>query len=71
MRERMRSPTGGQAAKEKPTMPATADAAAPKRMSSTDGVRVKKAVNQAQIDFERTGSIQSLARLRELQAQMS
>ena len=57
--------------KEKPIVPATASSAAPKRVPSSEGSRIQKAVQQAQKSFEQTGSMQSLARLRELQAQMS
>jgi len=74
VRERMNLAEGGnsrQQAKEVPVVPATAAAAAPKRVSTGDGSRVRKAMDQAKRTFEKTGSIQSLARLRELQAQMS
>jgi len=73
VRERMKSAPGdnGMGQREKPTSPATALSAAPRRMSAADGARIKKAVVHAQKDFEETGSIQSLARLRELQNQMS
>ena len=42
-----------------------------RRSPSSDGSRIQQAVKQAQKSFEDTGSIQSLARLRELQAQVS
>ena len=58
-------------AKEKPVTPALASSAAPPRVSTSDGSRIQREVNQAQTAFEKTGSIQSLARLRQVQAQMS
>jgi hypothetical protein len=73
VRERMKTAPNdnGQPLREKPISPATSLSAAPKRMSAVDGSRIKKAVSQAQKDFEATGSVHSLARLRELQNQMS
>jgi len=73
VRERMKTAPNdnGQPLREKPVSPATSLSAAPKRMSAVDGSRIKKAVSQAQKDFEATGSVHSLARLRELQNQMS
>jgi len=72
VRERASAKNGASGApKEKPVTPALASAAAPKRMSTSDGSRIQKEINQAQKTFEQTGSIQSLARLRELQGQMS
>ena len=58
-------------AKEKPVTPALASSAAPKRVSTSDGSRIQREVNQAQTAFEKKGSIQNLARLRQVQAQMS
>ena len=63
--------TNGQAPKERPIAPAVTASAAPRRSPSSDGSRIQQAVKQAQKSFEDTGSIQSLARLRELQAQVS
>ena len=73
VRERSSAKNGasGQAPKEKPVTPALAAAAAPKRAVTSDGSRIKQEVNRAKKQFEQTGSIQSLARLRELQGQMS
>jgi len=73
VRERSSAKNGasGQAPKEKPVTPALASAAAPKRAVTSDGSRIKQEVNRAKKQFEETGSIQSLARLRELQGQMS
>ena len=74
VRERLKTVdkgVNGQAQKEKPIAPATAASVAPKRSPSSEGSRIQKAVHQAQKSFEQTGSIQSLARLRELQGQMS
>ena len=72
VRERMKSsPNGiGGGQREKPIAPATSSAA-PKRASGNEGSRIKQAVAQAQKKFEADGSIHSLARLRELQNQMS
>mgnify|MGYP003137065038 FL=1 len=61
----------GKAPKEKAITPALADAAAPKRATSGDNSRIQKQVNQARRNFEQTGSIASLATLRELQGKMS
>ena len=63
--------SGAKAPQEKPVTPALSDAAAPKRMPSGEGSRVQKQLKQAKDQFESTGSIHSLARLRELQGQMS
>ena len=74
VRERMKTSEDGnsrQQAKEVPVAPATTAAAAPKRTPMGEGSRIRKAMDQAKRTFEKTGSIQSLARLRELQAQMS
>ena len=73
VRERMKSsPNGiGEGQREKPIAPATSSSAAPKRASGNEGSRIKQAVAQAQKKFEADGSIHSLARLRELQNQMS
>ena len=74
VKERLRVASNGSAKaqpKEKAIMPALASSAAPKRMPLGDGSRIQKEVNQAKKQFENTGSIQSLARLRELQGQMS
>ena len=73
VRERMKSsPNGiGGGQREKPIAPATSSSAAPKRASGNEGSRIKQAVAQAQKKFEADGSIHSLARLRELQNQMS
>ena len=79
VKERLRVASNGSASngsakaqpKEKAIMPALASSAAPKRMPLGDGSRIQKEVNQAKKQFENTGSIQSLARLRELQGQMS
>ena len=74
VRERMKTSTNGGAGvlpREKPIMPATESSAAPKRVQQGDRSRIQKAVGSAKQQFEKTGSIQSLARLRELQAQMS
>lgn len=74
VKERLNGATNGNSPtqlKEKPIIPATAAAAAPKRVPMGDTARIRKAVDQAQRTFEKTGSIQSLARLRELQAKMS
>lgn len=73
VRDRMKSaPNGnGTGQREKPIAPATSSSAAPKRMSASEGSRIKQAVAQAQKKFEADGSIHSLARLRELQNQMS
>ena len=72
VRERISAKNGANGQpKEKPVTPALASAAAPKRQSTSDGSRIQKEINQAQKTFEQTGSIQSLARLRELQGQMS
>ena len=62
--------SGAKAPQEKPVMPALSDAAAPKRMPSGEGSRIQQQVKQAKDQFERTGSIHSLARLRELQGKM-
>ena len=73
VRERMKNaPNGnGTGQREKPIAPATSSSAAPKRASASEGSRIKQAVAQAQKNFEADGSIHSLARLRELQNQMS
>ena len=74
VKERLRVASNGSAKaqpKEKAIMPALASSAAPKRMPLGDSSRIQKEVNQAKKQFENTGSIQSLARLRELQGQMS
>jgi hypothetical protein len=74
VRERMKLAEAGnsqQQVKERPVAPAMASSAAPKRQPLGDGPRIQKAISQAKKSFEDTGSIQSLARLRELQAQMS
>ena len=72
VRERASAKNGASGqAKEKPMPSALADAAAPKRVSTSDGSRIRKDINQAQSSFEKTGSIQHLARLRELQAKLS
>ena len=63
--------SGQQPQREKPVTPVMAASAAPKRAAGTDSSRLNKALNQAKQSFEKTGSIQSLARLRELQGQMS
>ena len=74
--ERMKAQGNGDvqaspAPKQKPIAPATANSAAPKRVGATESSRLRKQVDAAQKNFETTGSIQSLARLRELQAQMN
>ena len=72
VRERASAKNGANGqVKEKPVTPALASAAAPKRVSTSDGSRIQREVNQAKKAFEKTGSIQSLARLRQVQAQMS
>ena len=72
VRERASAKNGASGqAKEKPVTPALASSAAPKRVSTSDGSRIQREVSQAQKAFEKTGSIQSLARLRQVQAQMS
>ena len=73
VRERMKSsPNGvGEGQRETPIAPATSSSAAPPRASGNEGSRIKQAVAQAQKKFEADGSIHSLARLRELQNQMS
>ena len=74
VRERLKATSNGDAKalpREKPIMPAFAAAAAPKRASQGDRTRIQKEVGKAKKQFEQTGSIQSLARLRELQGQMS
>ena len=72
VRERISAKNGANGqSKEKPVTPALASAAAPKRQSTSDGSRIQREVNQAKKVFEKTGSIQSLARLRQVQAQMS
>ena len=72
VRERASAKNGASGpAKEKPVTPALASSAAPKRVSTSDGSRIQREVSQAQKVFEKTGSIQSLARLRQVQAQMS
>ena len=69
VRERMKTKQGKNGSRtEKPIEPATASAAAPKRTSNSDSSRHKKALAAAKKNFEKTGSFQSLARLRELQA---
>ena len=73
VRRRMKdAPNGnGTGQREKPISPATTSSAAPRRVSASEGSRIKQAVAQAQKTFEADGSIHSLARLRELQNQMS
>ena len=74
VRERMKATSNGDvkaSPREKPIMPAFAAAAAPKRSTQGEKSRIQKEVGKAQRQFEQTGSIQSLARLREIQAQMS
>ena len=74
--ERMKAQGNGDvqaspAPKQKPIAPDTANSAAPNRVGATESSRLRKQVDAAQKNFETTGSIQSLARLRELQAQMN
>ena len=74
VRERQKPATNGstpQPQRERPTAPVMAASAAPKRATAVDSSRMNKALNQAKQSFEKTGSMQSLARLRELQGQMS
>ena len=71
VKQRLASTNGVASIKEKPVTPAVASSAAPPRASSGDVARIQKQVNQAKKTFEQTGSIQSLARLRELQAKAS
>ncbi len=59
------------AAAPQPAPAPEAAAAAPKRSTQGEQSRIQKEVGKAQRQFEQTGSIQSLARLREIQAQMS
>ena len=74
--ERMKAQGNGDvqaspAPKQKPIAPDTANSAAPNRVGATESSRLRKQVDAAQKNFETTGSIQSLARLRELRAQMN